>query len=93
MENAPFDRSVTSEKNFVPINKLDLTKVDILDCTIDFRDKEMPIEIEECFSEFKRFFNMDHHLLAIQILTHVQDMLKLDDMVTDSEGNSLNAES
>jgi len=53
----------------------------------------MPIEIEECLSEVKRFFDLDHHLIAIQIIHHVDDMLKKDDMVTDSDGNSLTADS
>ena len=65
----------------------------MLDCKIDFRDKDMPIEIEECLSEVKRFYDLDHHLIAIQIIHHVDEMLKADDMVTDSDGNSLSADS
>jgi len=79
--------------DFIKIHKIDFDTVDMLDCTIDVKDKEMPIEIDECFTEFCRFFALDAHLIYIQIVKHVQDMLKLDDMVTDSDGNSLNADS
>ena len=94
MENAPqFDRNETREQNFGPIYKIDLASIDMLDCKIDFRDKDMPIEIEECLSEIIRFYKIDHHLIAIQIVTHVGDMLKTEDMVTDSDGNSLTKDS
>ena len=61
-------KSVTIEENWPKIVKASPDEIDMLDCTIDIKDKDVPIEIEEVISEIKRLFYEDHHLIYIQII-------------------------
>jgi len=40
----------------------------MLDCEIDVKDKDMPLEIDEVKKEVIRFFYADHHPIYIQII-------------------------
>ena len=63
MESDP--KTITIEENWPKIEKASPEEIDMLDCAIDIKDKDVPIEIEEVISEIKRLFYEDHHLVYI----------------------------
>ena len=91
MDLSRFDQT-TIEENWPKIVKPTPDDIHMLDCAIDVKDKDMPIEIEEVKKEVIRFFYTDHHPIYIQIIQHFEEMLEKD-LVTDEEGNTLNKES
>ena len=46
-------------ENYPKIERPTLDEVDMLDCTIDVTDKDMPIELAECIYEHKKYFYVD----------------------------------
>lgn len=62
------------------------------DCTIDIKEKEIPIEFEEVVSEHHRFYYDDYHQIYDQILKHFLEMLE-NGLVTDKDGNTLSKDS
>jgi hypothetical protein len=40
-------------------------EIHMLDCSIDVKDKDMPLELEEVEKEVKKFFYADHHPIYI----------------------------
>jgi len=90
--DTPFDRTTTIEENFPKIVRPQESEICMLDCKIDVNDTEMPIELEECISEHKRFYYTDHHHVYNRILKHVLAMLDKG-LLTDSSGNTLSKDS
>ena len=64
----------------------------MLDCKVDVTDTDMPVELDECIAEHKRFYYLDQHQIYIRIVKHVLLMLEKD-LLTDNEGNTLTKES
>ena len=64
----------------------------MLDCKVDVNDKDMPVELEECIAEFRRFFYQDHHHIYLRILKHFRHMLE-HDLVVDASGSTMNNDS
>lgn len=59
---------------------------------IDVDDKEMPVEIEDLEAELSRYFHIDKHLCCIKLINHFNELLPKD-LITNSDGDTLNAES
>ena len=63
-----------------------------LDSKIDVSDKKTAFSIEIAKEEIQRFFFIDRHLVYIQIILHVQEMLPKG-LVHDNNSNVLNEKS
>ena len=67
-----FDRTKTIEENWPQILRPLPEEVDMLDCSIDVTDMDMPVEFEEYQKEHIRFYYMDFHQVYYSILKHFQ---------------------
>ena len=85
-------KDFTNEELFPKVRLQNLADVNMLDCSIDVEDKEMPIEIEELQTELSKFYHMDKHLIAIKLVHHFDECVGKD-LITNSDGETLAADS